>query len=443
MAGDVKVAVVSAALSTSGTGTTDFTKASFGTPKACIVLLTFDDADNTSVAGEGRYSIGFTDFTLNKCVGHQDEDASASVDCDVFKASDKCYVMLGIGGSPRIDGSASTITDGVRLTNTTNIGGDAPFATVIMFGGADLAVSLDVVIPPNSVGGTVVTTTSIDQDLVFFITSKTGVEDAGNSGIDISFGVAHIDTSDHATFVNRAMGWASDQSNSNGSPALTVRNDRCLKILLENGTANFGEELTAATSTSYTLTERDATSGNNKGIYARALDLDNRKSQIVRVDGPTSGATWDPTVSLAFTPQYVGLGLTHAQSENAVEADADAGGAGISSVSGSGEETCHSFYNEDAAATTNTNNLFRSRAIDLRSHDVATVVQDHSFLSFDSTGWTYTINTENEAIARKWFYWAIEEAAVAGGGRIMSSIAGAGGLAGPGGIAGEGGGLAG
>ena len=50
MAGDVKVAVVSAALSTSDGGTTDFTgPTDFGTPKACIVLMGTDDTDDAAV----------------------------------------------------------------------------------------------------------------------------------------------------------------------------------------------------------------------------------------------------------------------------------------------------------------------------------------------------------------------------------------------------------
>ncbi|KKK59137.1 hypothetical protein LCGC14_3037430, partial [marine sediment metagenome] len=54
MAGDVTVSVQSAALSTSGTGTTDFTLADFGTPKAWIILVGFDEADDTGVQAESR-----------------------------------------------------------------------------------------------------------------------------------------------------------------------------------------------------------------------------------------------------------------------------------------------------------------------------------------------------------------------------------------------------
>jgi len=411
MAGQVKVAVVSGAISSAGAGTADFTKPGFGTPKACIILLSFDPADDTAVSAQGKASVGFSDFTNHRCISHQDEDGSAKVDSDARKSPTKAYVILDVAGAVDIDGTASTIADGVRLTNTTNVSVSAVFATVIMFGGADLQVSLDSITLGNGIDLTTVVTTGIPQDLVFFIGTDISGEDSSSTGVNNSFGVADI-SNDQATIVNRCAGWTSDHNNNVGAPAVVLQNDRCLKVLTEAGGDDWGVELTAATTTSYTVTTRDVSPGAGMEVYALALNLDNRGSKVGSVDSPISGATWTPAVALGFTPQYVGLGLTHAEIEGTIETDADAGGLGISSNTGSGEETCHSWYNEDAAPTINTNNLFRSRVIDFRDHNVATVIQDHSHSSFDSGGWTYAINTENEAAAKKWFYWAIEEATV-------------------------------
>lgn len=413
MAGQVKVAVVSGAISSSGTGTADFTKSGFGTPKACIVLLSFDTADDTVVAAESTESIGFSDFTNHRCITHQDEDGAAKVDSDARKSATKTYVLLDIpNAAVDIDGTASTIADGVRLTNTTNISASAVFATVIMFSGTDLQVSLDSVALGNGVDLTTVVTTSIPQDLVFFIGTDISGEDSSSSGINNSFGLADI-SNDQATIVNRCMGWASDHNNTVGSPASVIRNDRCLKMLTETAGDDWGLELTAATTTSYTVTTRDISPGASMEVYALALNLDDRGSKIGSVDSPTSGATWTPSVALGFTPQYVGLGVTHAEVEGTIESDADAGGLGISSNTGAGEETFHGWYNDDGGPNADTANNFRSRVLDLRNDDTSVIVHDHSHLSFDASGWTYTINTENEAIARKWFYWAIEEASAA------------------------------
>lgn len=409
MAGNVKVAVVSGAVSSTGTGTADFTKAGFGTPKACIVLLSFDTVDDANVVIQGRASIGFSDFTNHRCITHQDEHDQGKHDCDARKSPTKAYIVLDIAGAVDIDGTASTIADGVRLTNTTNVSASAVFATIIMFGGADLSVSLDSVTLGNGTDLTTVVTTGIPQDLVFFIGTDIAGEDSSSTGINNSFGVVDI-SDDQATIVNRCMGWTCDHNAGTGSPASIIRNDRCLKVLTEAGVDDWGVELTAATTTSYTITTRDVSPGASMEVYALALNLDDRGSKVGSVDSPTAGATWTPSVALGFTPQYVGLGLTHAALEGTIETDADAGGHGMSSNTGAGEETFHGWYNEDAVGDMVTNNNFRSRVIDFRNDSVATVVQDHSHSTFNNGDWTYTINTENEVTAKKWFYWAIEEA---------------------------------
>jgi len=86
---------------------------------------------------------------------------------------------------------------------------------------------------------------------------------------------------------------------------------------------------------------------------------------------------------------------------------------GISSNTGSGEETCHSWYSDEMAPTTVTNSLFRSRVIDLRQDTVASTIFDFSHSSFNDGDWTYSVTT-TEGTARNWFYWAIEAVAVAG-----------------------------
>lgn len=408
---NVEVAVVSGALSTSATGTANFTKADFGTPKACIVLLSFDTTDDTSVVVEGRVSIGFSDFTNHRCITHQDEDGSAKVDSDALKSNTKAYVILTVAAAVDIDGTASTIADGVQLTNTTNGSASAVFATVIMFGGTNLSVSLNrtLINSTQDLTATITPGAGFDTSLVFFIGTDISGEDSSSTGINSSFGVCHINAPTYTIFTQRCLGWASDHNNNVGSPHAIISTDRVLDIITEVGAQDWGLEVTAAATNSITVTTRDNGAGAGMEVYSLALDIDDRTAKVGSVDGPTVGATWDPTVSLTFIPQYVGLGLTDLTSENAITSDAEAGVQGISSNTGSGEETCHSWYNEDASTAANTNNLFRSRAIDLRDHNVTTVLQDHSHSAFDSTGWTYTINTENETVAKKWFYWAIEE----------------------------------
>ena len=276
MAGDIKVAVVSGQISSSDTGTADFTKSGFGTPKACIVILSEDVVDDTSTSVHSRVSIGFSDFTNDFCIGHQDENNQAKVDCDAIKSNTSCYIALSSSGSILRKGTASTITDGVRLTNT--LGLAAPFATVIMFGGADLQVSLDSISVQNDF--TTQVATGIDQDLVFFIGSDISGEDSSSAGINNFFGVCHIDTSDHTTFVQRCISWSSDHNNAAGAPSAVLRTDRVAAIVTEAGGEDWSARLSSATTTQYRIThsEADPSPGSGMEIYGLALDLDDRGS---------------------------------------------------------------------------------------------------------------------------------------------------------------------
>jgi len=419
MAGDVTVAVVSAKLAGPDTGTADFTKSGFGTPKACIVILTRDGVDDTIVSPESRLSIGFSDFTNNFCIVHQDEDSAAKVDCDAIKSNTACYLAINAVPSEIVRGTASTITDGVRLTNT--LGAGTPFATVIMFGGADTAIDARSTGIASAQDGTATVThaglTDGNDKLIFFICSDISGEDSASSGINNSYGVCHITGNDAGgyTFTQRCLGWASDHNSTIGAPNAIISTDRVLDIITEAGDQDWGLEVTAFSSSggTITVTTRDNGAGANMEVYSLIVDLDDRKAKVFSVDSPISGATWVVT-GLGFKPQVVGLLLTDLFIEDVIKViTVEAGVMGISSNSGAGEETCHSWYNEAAVATTNTNNLFRSRAIDLRDENVSTVLQDHSHLSFDSDGFTNTINTENETVAKKWGLWTIEEAAAA------------------------------
>ena len=423
MAGDVTVSVQFGQISTSGTGAANFTKAGFGTPKAWIIIIGRDLSDDGDPNPRSNISIGFGDGTNNFCIAHQDENFNAKVDCDAIKSNTKSYIGIDPIGVIEIDGTSTTITDGVRLTNTTNTPGNAQFATVIMFGGADLNISLQRTAIASGQDGTVKIPhsgfTDGDDKLIFFIGTDIGTEDNPTSGINNSFGVCHATGSDAGghTFVQRSLGWASDHNNTVGTPHAEICTDRVLNIITEAGDVDWGLEVTNLdhSPAEWTITTRDKAAGNGMEVYSLALDLDDRSAKVGSVDSPT--VTTFSISGMGFKPQYVGMMLTDTDTESvaraAIEtADVQAGVHGISSNSGSGEEACESWYNAENVATTDTATLFRSRVIDLRDHDTSQIVQNHSHSSFDSGGVTHTVNIENETVAKKWGFWAIEEAAV-------------------------------
>ncbi|HDZ37396.1 MAG TPA: hypothetical protein ENH62_03750, partial [Marinobacter sp.] len=194
MAGDVTVAVVDVVVPAMSSGTVDAIKSGFGTPKACIVIATYNIDGGTTPTAESNASIGFSDFTNNYCITHQDEDASAKVDCDALKSNTTVLNLMDVAANLIRSCTAGTITDGVRLTN--NASTEQAFnATVIMFGGADLAVDLRSSAINSSQDGTASIThsgfTDGNDKLIFFIGTDISGEDSASTGINNSFGVCH------------------------------------------------------------------------------------------------------------------------------------------------------------------------------------------------------------------------------------------------------------
>lgn len=416
MAGDVTVAVVSGALNTGAAATTDFTKSGFGTPKAAIITLTYDASDDANSATECRICIGITDFTNSRFITAQAEDASAVEDANMRKGVNDTYFMLDAAGADDGHGDASAITDGVRLTNQAAFS-RAVFVEITLFGGADLAVDCGTHTITNSlVGETNQQTTSIDQDIVFFIGLRTANEDDTRVGFKATFGVASTGREASQSIVNRCQSFTVDDADAAGDPFSAIYNNRCLRIIQASGVADWALELTAADATTFTTTVRDVNVQGNNEVYYLALALDpsgsRRKSKIGSVDSPTAAGDWSIT-GLGFRPAYIGLGINRLTAENTVASDATAGSVGISHNTGSGGETCHSFYDEDAAATINTNNCFRSRAIYLFEDDGTTIAYDLSHKSFDSDGVTYSQVGTPSSTATKWFYLAIQKALAA------------------------------
>ena len=132
MAGDVTVAVVSGALNTGASATTDFTKAGFGTPKAAIITLTYDASDDANSATEYKVCIGITDFTNSRYITVQSEDAADNEDCDGRKGKNDTYFLHTVAAGDDGRGDATTITDGVRLTNQSAFS-RAVFVEITMF----------------------------------------------------------------------------------------------------------------------------------------------------------------------------------------------------------------------------------------------------------------------------------------------------------------------
>lgn len=413
MAGDCKIDVVSGAINTGASATTDFTITGFGTPVACIIKITFDTTDGSTSDAEYRYSLGFSDFTNHRSISGQTEDASANEDANHARSATLAYRLLDVAGSAVGSGTASAITDGVRLTN-----GDAftaaAFVTVTLIGGADVSALVGTVTANATENLTTVVTTSIDQDIVFFVgnmTNSTSIQ----SNVIGSYGVATTGREAGQSIANKSLSWSVDQNGSVGDPFGHVNSNRCLSLSNPSGSAgsiSWGIELTAADATTFTVTSRDGAPGSGQDSYYLAIALDptgtRLKSAIGSIDSPVASGNWSKG-SIGFKPQYVELGITQVIAEDTSYGNGTVGSIGWSSV-GVTAEAAHSVYDEDGSATINANNCFRSQAIYQFDNDGSTIAYDLSFSSFDAGGWTYSQVGTPSTTASKWIWVAIEEA---------------------------------
>jgi hypothetical protein len=135
---------------------------------------------------------------------------------------------------------------------------------------------------------------------------------------------------------------------------------------------------------------------------------DRLMSEIGSIDSPTASGNWSKT-GLPFKPQYVGLAVNNIDAESTIKGDGQAGALGMSHNTGSGEEACLSWYDEDGTASVNSNSMFKSQAILLQDDGVTGDTYDLSHSSFDDDGWTYSQVGTPSGTASKWIYWAIEE----------------------------------
>ena len=146
-------------------------------------------------------------------------------------------MLLDEAGVVTIDGTISAIADGIKLTNTTNTGADAIFVTVIIYGGADITISVGSITINSSVGSTATGAhsgfTDGNDKLAYFIGTDIDAEDTVSTGINNSYGVCHITGNDAGgyTFTQRAIGWAEEEAAASSSPSQIWSNIYSLSIL--------------------------------------------------------------------------------------------------------------------------------------------------------------------------------------------------------------------
>jgi hypothetical protein len=403
----VKTAIITAAANTA-TGTQDFTKAGFGTPKAAIFLATRGITDAT-IADHQVHSHGACDGVNAFVVGGRSRHSQGNSDTDRRGATDAVIMLLNEGDT-NVDGEASFdswITDGVRI-DWTNAPAGAYLVTVILFGGDDLSAKCGTATAVSPDGKTTDVDVGFVPDVVLFFCNGTSLNDTTSWSNPHNFGFAI----NKAAIVNRGLAAVSGDNLSTTHTRSRVHDNLAVVNLNPaDNTLSRGIEVTDFINTpvnGFEMTLRVGDGPFSLTTAYLALKFDGAVDfSAFTIDTPV--ATGNQSISTpGFKPQLVILGTSQC---TAVNSSTDGFAAGVSCFTAN-DEASKAGSDENNVGTTVTKSLSDERA-GVSLLDTGSVGHVASFSSMDANGWTWNFST-TQAAARKWIALAIEEEAAAG-----------------------------
>ena len=385
------------------TGNVDFTTADLGgkTPVAIMVIKNRAITDGTPLI-TATGGIGF-------CTGASNEfgmsfNAKDGLTTTIAKRRiDNAQVIsfLDFDGVLDIEATfVSFISDGVRL-NFSNINATARLFTIIFFAGADVSAHANIVTVSATVDtATDITDPAFEPDLVLFACTGQDSDLQTTGQAIISFGAAH----NGASIDQKGILYSNRDVVTTTELNLFAASNRCAGQVF-NGSLSWAAEISDFDANGFSITPRTAGSGSDRVIYL-ALKFTGVSSWVGSFDSPAATGD-DAQTGPSFKPQAVILGMSAAQAEDAVEADADAGPFGISCFTPDAEFS-NSWAGEDAVTTSNEQSLSDNQAVNL-DDDAGSAMFDATFSTMDADGWTLNFSVA-DGTARKWFGIAIQEA---------------------------------
>lgn len=335
------VAVVKSAAPTSNGGTQDFTVTGFGTPVCAMFFLSYGTANGTAV-DNAMLSFGFSDFTNHRGIAHVSEDSGTTTDTQSDRSATGLITLLNTDQSVDGTATASTITDGVRLTWA-----DAPpsayLVTAVMFNSSMFSNCTVGTLTPNaSVDATAsVSGLGWQPDLVLAayagstVSARTSFGMAVNSGGITQYSAGQAHTTGLATSsVTSAM--LSNRIAFNGLSLTTV--------------ASY--ELTSFDSGGFTLTTRDNTTAVNDVYYLAAKLAAGASAKLATCTSPTATGAHSCT-GAGFAPTGAIMSHTAAAALGTLETDGDAEPYGLSAFT-STTQSFSGISDDDAVAAQNT-----------------------------------------------------------------------------------------
>ncbi len=381
-------------------GSVDFTSSGFGTPTAAIILYGDANTTNNPQASSG-IGVGFWDGTNVRTMSLWAQDGAAATLAKRIARTDVAAAIANGGSTWSCSYTISNITDGVRLTLSTDNTTLDRYATVILLAGVSAKV---LSLTTNATVDTGTTSASLGFAPDLILTTCIGFTgQTPNSGTTqtstglLSFGLAASDGT------HRMSAWQILQSASVETVSAYFSEAYCAGQL--SATAiDYGIEITAWGSDDFTATSRIAGTGSDL-IYVLALGGADLSFLAGTITTATSTGAVDTTTT-GIDPSAVLLGMTAVDTAATIKTDSQASsfsiGAASSTVNGG-----FAAVDEDNAGTSNADSAYSAtKALYLRTSASGTSSDLVAADVTPATGKFTTNYTTVSATARKGWYLA-------------------------------------
>lgn len=294
------------AVPTSG-ATFDVTISGIGTPKA--IMCKWVGATTTETqAAHLRWSIGFADGTTQRACQAFAEDAVLAANADAgFLYSSAAVALLSGTTTEAVDGQLSWnswITDGVRL-NIDNAVASGFLLQVVFFNGDDLSAQVLEYTASATQDGTVSPTTSFQPS--FILGGSAYETTASGAHARMALGICCWNPSGTIQQVCYSF-YAFDRSGCHGGGVLRSNRFFAHATVGSTGTLTLGatHEVTARSSTSFTVTTRDAAVGHPQFCLVLGLGSHNCWVGVPALDLLDTDTTGDKYIEApGFLAKYL------------------------------------------------------------------------------------------------------------------------------------------
>lgn len=376
----------------------DITVTGFGTPDACILIVGLDAADGTIDTHASTYTVIY-DGTTQKGLGCVEDDGQGTAEAwTYFKDGILFYAP---NGAKVMEGTLSFITDGVRLTFTTNPTLQCRVLAILFKG---VSAKVDVKWSNGTVGNSNTETVNFETDFLYTLSTINDiVSSAGptkEDGLNVAFGMA---TKEGSSVPQCCVSYASEFGADTTALDQIFSDSYICSYLPTCGTLDT-LEIHNITATTFQVKSVAKYSGVDNCAYAYlAIGLTDLGQELEIWDVTTgtgnktvSGMSIQPDVNL-----QIQSGCNLADTEYTSGEDAGCFGFGI--FDDTSEWAC-GYGSEDNVGTSECNSINDGKVTTLldSTDPGATKLHVGNLVSINSDGFTVNITTNNASNTKKY-----------------------------------------